>query len=122
MLIGTTTVFEVDGELSAGDVKDVVKRYYAELRPPHIIWDFSPGGSMLKLTKEEFKEVAAAAKKVLGSGERRVAFVGPTEVTFAILCMYTAIATIEEVPAEYSAFRTLDEALRWMGGVAGSSA
>lgn len=104
------------------DVRGVVDRYYAQLKPPHIIWDFSPGGSMLKLSKEEFKEVAAAAKKVLGTGERRVAFVGPTEVTFAILCMYTAIAMIEEVPAEYSAFRTIEEALRWMGTAGGDSA
>ena len=39
---------------------------------------------------------------------------GPNDVVFALLCMYSAIAVMEEIPGEFSAFRTLPEAVEWL--------
>lgn len=111
--VPNANLLTVVGELSAEEIKAVVRQHYRTFVTPNIIWDLSLG-SMSSLTEQQFRDVAKLAKEHLPPGRRKVAFVGSSQTTFAVLCMYTAIAVLNDVPAEYSAFHTLEEAVRWI--------
>jgi hypothetical protein len=111
--VPNANLLTVEGDLTAEEIKAVVRKHYGSFSTPNIIWDLS-SGTMSGLTREQFQEVAKLAREHLPPGNRKVAFVGSTDTTFAILCMYTAIAVLNDVPAEYSAFHTLEAAIRWI--------
>lgn len=109
------TVFRVIGDATTGDVGAAFEKYYPHLRTPKVIWDFSEG-SMDTITREDLATIARHSKSARSDcGARRTAFVGPTSSVFALLCMYSCVAYLEDVQGEYSAFQTLAEAERWLG-------
>lgn len=109
------TVFRVEGDLSRDEIIDAVKHHYPHLNTKNIIWDLS-SGSMDRLLGEDFHAIAKETKAVKRNVHAgKTAFVGSQNIVFTLVCMYTAVATMEEAPAEYKAFHTLQEAILWIG-------
>lgn len=113
-------LYSVRGEATKAELINACEAVCSKLETPHLIWDFS-GGTIVELVREDFIEIAHAAKRSIPPGShRRTAYVGPSEVVFAMLCMYSAIAVMEEIPGEFSAFRTMAEAEDWLNSAAQS--
>lgn len=107
-------VYTVRGSVSKQELIAACKATCVSFEGPHLIWDFTDG-NIGDLTRDDFVEIARAAKESIPAGaHRKTAYVGPNDVVFALLCMYSAIAVWEDIPGEFSAFRTMAEAERWL--------
>ena len=112
---GDWGLYTVRGEPSKAELIAACKAVCTALDVKHVVWDFTDG-IIGQLSREDFTEIARAAKASIPHGvERKTAYVGPSEVVFVLLCMYSAIAVMEEIPGEFSAFRTMREAEQWLG-------
>jgi hypothetical protein len=107
-------VFHASGPVTRDDILATVREYYPERVAKHIIWDFTPDG-IETLTTEDMKAIATEVK---ATPTRRVggrtAYVGSENFTYTLTCMYTAVATMAQIPVEYSVFRKISEAREWI--------
>jgi hypothetical protein len=107
-------LFEAEGVLTVGEVVQTLRSVYPTLTSHYVIWDMTRTTDF-DVTIEHCHEMARAAK---AASEKRsggkTAFVARDQVLFSIQCMYTAIATLEDIPIEYSVFHTMGEAVEWL--------
>lgn len=108
--------FVVHGGLSFGEIIQTVGTYYNELRTPLVLWDLSDI-TYLDLDLVGCHRIADAAReKSWNRAGGKTAFVVTDAVPFATQCLYTAVAMLEDVPIEYSVFKTRQEAMAWFAG------
>jgi len=103
----------VEGDLTYEEIVATIRFYYSPALPADMLWDLSRG-SLNTITVEHFRAVAALAKTVVQHRDGgRTAYVGGHDVVFSLMCMYTALAALADVPIEYSVFKTVFEARQW---------
>ncbi len=113
---GSLLIAAVTGELTADEVITVVERYYSNGTVMHVIWDLT-NGSLSKISKDGFRDIAKATFKSLNSGARqggKTVFVGTNDAEYGLMRMYSVIAELAGVPVKYSVFRTIKEARDWL--------
>ena len=108
------TVFRLRNTIRRGDILQAISGHFHQLKSPDVIWDLT-GCSIAEMNRADFEAIAAASKEYEGvrRGAKTV-FVGSDPATFAAVCMYTGIAALSEINVDYSAFRSLEEAERWL--------
>jgi hypothetical protein len=112
------TVFTVVGELTADDITGAIKTDYSQTPTTHILWDLTEG-SLSGMTAHAFRQVADVAQGIrIPAPGARTAYVGSDDLAYGLMRMYTALAALARVPAEYQVFRTKGEALAWLGAPA----
>jgi hypothetical protein len=116
VIAGTAwTTFRVTGDASPEEVVKTISAQIPLLPFPAVIWDLSQG-SLSRVTREDFAAIGAAARE--GNRKKgktpRIAFVGSTSETFALTCMYSALAAMTDSPVEYRPFLNLEEAEQWI--------
>ncbi|MEI6208984.1 MAG: hypothetical protein WCP20_19575 [Desulfuromonadales bacterium] len=115
--VGDLLILSVSGELSAEEVIAVVNEYYPNGIVKDVIWDLT-NGSLQKMSQEDFKAIARAAKESVAQGFRQggnTVYVGNSAVEYSLLSMYTAIAELTGVPITYHVFKTIEEVRTWLG-------
>jgi len=106
----------VHGDMVCSEAISAVLEHYTDDTVKDVIWDFIDG-SNLKMTDNDFKALALAAKRTVDQGYRkggRTVFVGNKVVEYGLLGMYGIIAETMGINITYNAFKTLDEAKRWL--------
>lgn len=114
-MVGYLLIVTISGELSSDEVIAVVNEYYSK-GIKDVIWDLT-GGSLRKMTKDDFIAIATATKKAVELGARkdgRTVYVGSNELENDLLRMYANIAEMTGVTAKYDVFRTIDEVRDWI--------
>jgi glucose-6-phosphate 1-dehydrogenase len=110
------TIFRAKGDLSRDDFIVAITTHFPHLPSANIIWDIT-AASMSKINQTDIRKIIATAK--VQSRKRdgaKTAFVGSTNETFALGCIYVALAAISEIAAQYYAFHALEPAELWMNG------
>jgi hypothetical protein len=111
---GTWTTLRISGDARRPDIIAAIQTHLPKLTKPNVIWDLTDA-SMDTLGRADFEAIAIAAKASSQKRENaKTAFVGKSPEAFAMVCMYTGLAVLADVSVEYSAFRTLAEAERWI--------
>lgn len=113
---GTLLIMEVHGDMVCSDAVSAVSEHYANDTVKDVIWDFMDG-SNLQMTDRDFKALASAVKKIVDQGYRkggRTVLVGNKTVEYGLVRMYAIMAETMGVKISYNAFKTLDEAKRWL--------
>ena len=108
-------LISVKGPLTSQEIISVVERVYPNLETPFIIWDLTDS-SISSISVQEFQQIAGAAKRVMSPKRKsgKTAYISREDLTFGMTCMYTAYASLADVPIAYSVFRTMPEALQWL--------
>lgn len=115
-IIGNLLTVTIKGNLLASDVIAVVTKQYPNPVVKNVIWDFTEG-TVAKITKQGFTEIAGATLQVMKSGARqggKTAYVGLSDTDFGLMRMYSSMAEMAGIPINYSVFRTLDAAMVWI--------
>jgi len=110
----TWTTFRINGDANRSDIVAAVRAHFQNLTKPNVIWDLTDA-SIDTMGRADFEAIASATKANNQKRENaKTAFVGKNPEAFALVCMYTGLAVLADVSVEYSAFRTLEEAERWI--------
>lgn len=112
----SVVTFAPRGPLTRARILNTVERHYPSLGDAHIIWDLRDA-DLSGLSQQDFIAIALTAKNILtrGSG-RRTAYLVRTAQDYVLLCKYVNEAFHGRLPAEYSIFRTPEEATQWFRG------
>ena len=109
------TIVTATGQLTADDLINWVRHYYAGNVTRFILWDLTRAN----LSAISFEEVAAHAKSFNRLADSRPggrsAFVFGSDLEYGLGRMCQALSEIENVPIEFQTFRDIDEARQWLG-------
>ncbi len=111
----------VTGELSVPEILAVIRTHYPQLRCQAVLWDLEQAG-MPALDLAEMRQISQEARRCLPPTlHPRIAYVCSEQTYNSIMCIYAALATIAENPAEYSVFREKAAARAWFASPEGST-
>lgn len=106
----------VVGELDPEEFRRAVEALY-EMQPvPKLsLWDLRDA-SLRQVTADRIRSVQARlSSRVRGREGGRTAVVVPTDLDFGVARQYLAYSDDLELPFEQNAFRTMEDAFRWLG-------
>jgi hypothetical protein len=108
------TIFTAEGDLTFDEQMAALKGFYGGIPTANVIWDFR-GLQGTRISSEELQEIISYIKrdenKRLGG---KTALVSATDLDFGLSRMSEMYAEAEELPWKIKAFRSMDEALRWL--------
>jgi hypothetical protein len=113
---------KVVGELTLQDIKDalVSTPQLAGFEPDMgVVWDYSEGTNA-NFGPNEIKKLAQSVEQWSqgrGSAKYRSASFAPRDIEFGLSRMYQAFIEIRGVSFEFSVFRELDQAIRWVNKI-----
>jgi hypothetical protein len=87
---------------------------FPNFRSQHIVWDLWDA-TMNRMVRSDFEAIAQTCKAINDNrGAARTAFVGASQETIALTCMYTGLAAEYGTNIEYGAFGSIDQAVEWV--------
>ncbi len=102
------------GPVVPREIIEVVQREYPKLSTNMILWDLTQA-DITTISVDDFRTIASIAKQSLPAGYHgRTVYVGQESSLYNLMCVYTAIAVMTGIPAEYSVFHTRSEAEQWL--------
>ena len=113
---------KVVGELTLRDIKDALTStpQLAGFKPDlGVIWDYSEGTNA-NLHRDELEELAQFVEQWSlgrGSAKYRTAVFAPRDVDFGMARIYEVLLEIRGAQFEFSVFRELDRAIRWVNKI-----
>ena len=114
---GSTLILTVTGDLTAEEVIYAITNIYPVDNPKDIVWDLT-NASLRLLSLSNFETIARVAKESAATnGLRRrgkTTHVVDSAAEYGLFRMYTVIAEMTGVPFEYSVYKTIEEARRWL--------
>jgi hypothetical protein len=113
---------KVIGELTLQDVKDALASTpQLDGYTPSMgaVWDYSEG-TIEKFYSNELTKLAQFIKQWSqgrGGIDYRVAAFAPRDIDFGLSRIYQTLIEIHGIPFEFSVFRDLDQAIRWVNKI-----
>jgi hypothetical protein len=107
------TVHTVSGNLSSQELLDKLETYYQGRPTQLILWDFMDA-TWSGITNDELQELMRKAKKYSRKGGK-TAFVFSTDIDFGIGRMVETYGELEKYDYEFSNFRDMKDAEKWLG-------
>ncbi len=108
------TIFTAKGELTYAEQLATLKEFYDGHPTVNVIWDFrSIEGS--RITSEELNRIISFIKSQESNRPQgKTALVATTDLDFGLSRMGQAYADIQELPWQIQAYRSMDEAIKWI--------
>ncbi len=104
----------MEGPVVPREIIEVIRKEYPKIKTNMILWDFSRA-DINSVSVDDFRTIAQVVKECLPATHRgRTVYVGEESALYNLMCVYTAIAVMTGVPAEYSVFHTRKEAEEWL--------
>jgi len=112
------TTFVVVGVLSTAEILQTIQVEYAGAPTGKVLWDLAEASLDPRISADDFRHIAAVAKAIrLDVPGARTASVGPADLEFGLLRMYTVLAEEAGIPAQYEVFRSRPAARAWLAEV-----
>jgi hypothetical protein len=108
------TVIFMTGNIPPGELLEALKAFYDGSPTADVIWDFREvtGGV---LTAEDIREIFDCSMENLEKRQSgRTAFVAPADYEYGLARMTSTIGELRDVPWELQAFRSVEDATRWL--------
>ena len=108
------TVFTIVGEVTADDVRDTIHKFYGGRVTLNVLWDLSQG-DVRKLSADDVYSIANT-RRIYAEMRKggKTAIVAPTDIAFGLTRMYEFMTDIQDYSFKTQAFRTTQEAYRWL--------
>lgn len=111
---GDVRIIKVRGDLAQREIVGVLQQHYPTFVESLLFWDLT-GATMTHVTIEQLREVASLVKTYREAPDgAKTAYVATDTRAFTLVCMYTAEAAMTRSRVDYSAFRSIEEAMRWL--------
>jgi hypothetical protein len=108
------TVITVIGELTAHDARDSIQNFYEGNVTLNVLWDLSQS-DVSKLSADDIYSIAHTPRKYAEMRKGgKTAIVAPTDMAFGLSRMYEFMTDIQHYTFKTQAFRTMQEAYRWL--------
>jgi hypothetical protein len=108
------TVFTAEGNLTFDEQIIVLREFYAGKPTPNVIWDFRSAVGERISAQEIMKIIEFIKSHGKSRPGGKTALVAGDSLSFGLSRMGQAYADNENVPWEMKAFRSMDEAIRWI--------
>jgi hypothetical protein len=109
------TMITATGEIVPGESLSAVKTFYDGKPTPNVIWDFREV-AMSRISEDEIGQLFDySMKNLLKRQGGKTALVAPEERDYELARSTSTIGDLTDVPWEMQAFRTMEEAARWIG-------
>jgi hypothetical protein len=103
------------GMVDGDEIIDAIRKDIHGTRASNVIWDFSDA-DMEKFGIEKLRQVLAMGKVLAEARQAgKTAIVVPQDLSFGLGRMYETLTEIERFATTNRSFRTLAEALAWLG-------
>jgi len=110
------TVFIAEGELTFEEQIAVLRDFYGGTTTANVIWDFRLLGGT-RISSEELEKIIAFSKSHESRRPKgKTALVAATNLDFGLSRMSQAYADNKKMLWEIRAFRSMDEAVKWIDG------
>ncbi len=108
------TVIVMTGNIPPAEPLEAIKAFYDRGPTTDVIWDFRDVSGGL-LTAEDIREIFDYAMENLAKRQSgRTALVAPADYEYGLARMTSTIGELRDIPWELQAFRTLEDATRWL--------
>lgn len=109
------TVITANGEIMPGEPLETIRAFYGGRPTKDAIWDFR-AVSMSQMSTDEIQLILDhGLKNILKRQFGKTALVAPGDHDFELARNTSTIGDLKDVPWEMQAFRTMEEAARWIG-------
>lgn len=109
------TVVRATGGLTANDFITWGAKYTSRTATALILWDLL-GADLCKMSSDEIRLIATRKKGIAYVNKGgKIAFVLGKPCDFGVGRMFEAYNETAEMPTEIRAFRTIDDAKKWLG-------
>lgn len=109
------TTHTLEGPITAEDIIATIEAYYSGEPTHYIVWDFSEV-TLNQCKEENLKSIAVAANKCAKQRDGgKTALVLPSDLQFGLGRMYETFAELENAPIPVRSFRSMPEAMAWLG-------
>lgn len=109
------TVYTVTGASAADEFIKAIEAFFSEAPTRLVLWDFSRAD----ISRMASDDIRAVADIVRDKAERRAggktALLMPTDISFGLGRMFQAFLGSDDLPYEFTAFRGMPEARKWLG-------
>ena len=107
-------ILRVTGELSFDELLVAIKDHFPSITRD-LVWDFREG-TFRSVSSAQLERIPAIVRQHMPNrAGGKTAYVASADVDFGLWRMYTAIASYNKMPYDYSVFRDYAEALHWIG-------
>jgi hypothetical protein len=110
------TMFTVVGEVYFNEIMKVIESFLEGEPTQDTLWDFREALPKGLFRLAEISKIAKFAKdhgELRGSG--KTALVATSSFAFGLISLYERVTRIEGHPQTVRAFRSIDEAIMWVG-------
>jgi hypothetical protein len=108
------TIMAVTGRVTAGDIVAALDDYYGGEFTANLIWDYT-SADLSAITSAQLHQISSVAKRYGHLRQNcKTAIVAPGDLAFGLGRMYETLNEINEIPVQYTIFKRLEEAMRWL--------
>jgi len=108
------TVFTVVGEVTTSDARNAIQKFYEGNVTLNVLWDLTKS-DVSKLSADDVHSIAHTPRKYAEMRKGgKTAIVAPTDIAFGLTRMYEFMTEIQNYSFNTQAFRTTQEAYRWL--------
>ena len=109
------TLVKATGKMTADDFHDYMVKYYAGKTTLLILWDLTKAG-LSGLTTDEVRKIAQSTMKISDVRKGgKTALVFDKTLEYGMGRMFEAYSDIADMPFEFRAFKSIDDAKEWLG-------
>jgi hypothetical protein len=110
------TIFTVKGELAFEVQMNTLKAFYNGEPTANVLWDFRLMEGN-RLSSKELEVLFALIKNNQGKRPKgKTALVSATDLDFGLSRVSETLCHVQNLPWEIRAFRSMDDALKWIDG------
>ena len=108
------TIMAVTGRVTVEEIVDAIEDYYSGEITANLIWDYT-SADLSEITSAHLHYISSVAKRY---GHLRkdckTAIVAPGDLAYGLGRMYETLNEINEIPVQFTIFKTIDDALGWL--------
>ena len=109
------TLVKATGKMTAADFHSYMVQYYAGKITPLILWDLTKA-DLSGLTTDEIRKIAQSTREISDIRKGgKTALVFDKTLEYGMGRMFEAYSDIADMPFEFRAFRSIDDAKKWLG-------
>ena len=108
------TIFTVIGQVTHGEIKEVITYFYEGVTSKNVLWDLKKGKFEL-ISNEEIQDLVNIPKsQYMARKGGKTAIVADKDLAYGMARIYETRTQISTLPFDTKVFRTIEDAYQWL--------